>query len=227
MNKIYIPSRGPEDWQQFLAEPEKQWKKGYSAKALAYCWEEADGFPVCVKRIFDESGFPLFKGLELLFAFPEHQVPLPGGSRPSQTDLFVIARYSDELVSIAVEGKVKEPFGPSVGEWISNSSAGKERRLAFLCEQLGLESDAIKSIRYQLLHRTVSAILKARDLNASTAVMLVHSFCQDHTWFEDYQTFLKLFGKEGQLNSIDHVGQRQGVDLYFAWVTGEAKYLNA
>ncbi len=226
MNRIYIPSKGPEDWKQFLAEPEKQWKKGYSARALAYCWEEADGFPGCVQKVFAKSGVPLFKGIELLYAFPEHQVPLPGGSRPSQTDVFVIARSSGELVSIAVEGKVKEPFGPSVGEWLGSSSPGKERRLNFLSEQLDLSVATLKGIRYQLLHRTVSAILKARDLNASSAVMLVHSFCQDHTWFKDYQTFLGLLGKEGTPNSVSPIGERQGVHLYLAWVTGEAKFLN-
>lgn len=49
---------------------------------------------------------------EKQYAFPEHQVPLLGGSRPSQTDLFVVAQSPGELVSIAVEGKVREPFGP-------------------------------------------------------------------------------------------------------------------
>ena len=39
MNKAYVPSQGPEDWQQILIEPDKQWKTGYSAKSLAYCWE--------------------------------------------------------------------------------------------------------------------------------------------------------------------------------------------
>ena len=45
MSKIYIPSSGASSWQQFLADSEKQWKTGYSAKSLAYSWEEADGFP--------------------------------------------------------------------------------------------------------------------------------------------------------------------------------------
>jgi len=43
LSKIYIPTTKPEDWQSLLADPEKHWRKGYSAKALAYCWQEADG----------------------------------------------------------------------------------------------------------------------------------------------------------------------------------------
>ena len=33
-NKIYVPSAGPNEWRKFLAEPETQWRTGYSARAL-------------------------------------------------------------------------------------------------------------------------------------------------------------------------------------------------
>jgi len=45
MNKFYIPTKGPLSWKALLADPEKQWRKGYSARTLACCWEEAQGFP--------------------------------------------------------------------------------------------------------------------------------------------------------------------------------------
>jgi hypothetical protein len=32
LTKIYIPSTKPEDWKSLLADPKKQWRKGYSAK---------------------------------------------------------------------------------------------------------------------------------------------------------------------------------------------------
>ena len=48
MEKFFIPAKSPIDWKQLLAEPEKHWKTGYSAKALAYCWQEAQGFPESV-----------------------------------------------------------------------------------------------------------------------------------------------------------------------------------
>ncbi|MFA7012304.1 MAG: hypothetical protein WC202_05045, partial [Desulfobacterales bacterium] len=47
---------------------------------------------------------------------PEHKVPLPGGSRSSQNDIWVLARSKGQLISIAVEGKVSETFGPTVQE---------------------------------------------------------------------------------------------------------------
>jgi hypothetical protein len=52
-NMIYTPSAGTKSWHAFLADPGKQWKTGYSAKALAYCWEEASGFPDEIQAIFN------------------------------------------------------------------------------------------------------------------------------------------------------------------------------
>ena len=51
MSKIFIPANKPEDWKTLLAEPDKHWKKGCSARALAYCWQEADGFPESVRNV--------------------------------------------------------------------------------------------------------------------------------------------------------------------------------
>jgi len=45
MPRIFKFTSGPNDWQSLLADPVKQWRKGFSARTLAYCWEAADGFP--------------------------------------------------------------------------------------------------------------------------------------------------------------------------------------
>ena len=71
MKKIFIPTSKAEDWKGFLAEPDKQWRTGYSAKALAYCWEEANGFPNSVKKVFSHATSMPFHGVEPLFIFPE------------------------------------------------------------------------------------------------------------------------------------------------------------
>jgi len=88
-SKIFIPATKPEDWKSLLAKPEKHWRKGYSARSLAYCWQEAEGFPECVKKAFSQSNISILHNIELLLAIPEYQVSLPGGSRPSQNDIFV------------------------------------------------------------------------------------------------------------------------------------------
>ena len=155
MTKILIPAGSPEDWKQFLADPEKQWKSGYSARSLAYCWHESDGMPPEILSVLGQV--PSLKSLKTIFAIPEHKVPLPGGVKASQSDVWVLGESSGGLVSIAVEGKVSEPFGPTVGEWFENKTAGKEERLEFLCAELGFEYPPPSKTRYQLLHRAVES----------------------------------------------------------------------
>ena len=225
MGNFFVPTAGPEDWKELLAKPEKHWRSGYSAKALACCWEDAEGFPASVKQVFSQSGVRLFEEIEFLGGFPEWKTPLRGGSRPSQSDILVLARSSEGLISITVEGKVAEPFGPTVGGWRIEDSPGKRKRLEYLRSVLGLNGKQLKNVRYQLLHRTASALIEARKFKASCALMLVHSFNQENAWFEDYAAFLALFGKTAVPNSITPVGERNGVELYLSWVTGEKRYL--
>ena len=225
MSKIYIPTTKPEDWKSLLADPEKHWRKGYSARAIAYCWQETDGFPTCVKKAFKKSDINLFQNIEILLAIPEHKVSLPGGARSSQNDLFVLAKNHDQLISIAVEGKVSEPFGDVVSKWLENPSPGRKKRLEFLCTELGRKVDGLSNIRYQLLHRTVSAILEAKRFNAPNALMLVHSFSQKDEWFENYALFAALFGVEAEINRIHSAGRIGDIQLYLGWVKGDPKYL--
>lgn len=221
MSRIYIPASSAEQWAQFLAEPVKHWRQGFSARTLAYSWQEAGGFPSEVGAVLA----PQFPSAELLLALPEHQVPLPGGSRPSQNDIWVLAKSQGQLVSIAVEGKVSEAFGPTVQEWQAESSPGKAARLSYLLNVLGL-STVSEAMRYQLLHRTASAIIEAQRFNAAHAVMLVHSFSQSSEWFQDYAAFVALMGGSAKENSLVSVGSRSGVSLHLAWVRGNASYLS-
>lgn len=219
MSRIYIPTSSAEQWAQFLAEPVKHWRKGYSARTLAYSWQEADGFPNEVGSVLK----PIFPEPELLLALPEHKVPLPGGSRSSQNDIWVLARSEGQLISIAVEGKVSEPFGPTVQEWQAEPSRGKAERLGYLLSLLGL-SAVPDSTRYQLLHRTASAIIEAQRFNASHAVMLVHSFSPTSEWFADYSAFVTLLGGRAVEGRLISVGARAGVLLHLAWVRGDERY---
>ncbi len=224
MPKILIPTKSAEDWKALLVEPEKQWRTGFSARTLAYCWQESDGFPESVKSVFSEAGNP-FSNLEPLLIIPEHKVPLPGGERPSQNDIWILAKSCKDLLSIAVEGKVTEPFGPTIEEWLDNDSKGKQKRLEFLINKLSLEKPVPRVIRYQLLHRTVSAIIEAERFNTSHAMMMVHSFSQNDQWFEDYQEFLSLFSLGARVNLISSLGEINRINLHFSWIRGEQRYL--
>lgn len=221
MSKVYIPASSAEQWSQFLAEPVKHWRKGFSARTLAYSWQESDDFPLEVRTALTDH----FSNIQLLLAIPEHQVPLPGGSRPSQNDIWVLARAGANLISIAVEGKVAEPFGPTLDDWRAESSSGKSVRLQFLCSELGLKGTLPGTVRYQLLHRAASAVIEAKRFGAQHAVMLVHSFSQSHQWFEDYAAFAALFNAEVAVGRLVSVGQNDGVQLHLGWVCGNAEYL--
>lgn len=229
MSKFFIPTNIPEDWKPLLAEPDKHWKTGYSAKALAYAWQEADDFPPEVKRVFKNSGIAVFNDIEMLAAFPEYKVPLPGGKRASQSDIFILAKGDGQLIAITVEGKVDEPFGELISEWKIKDMGGKEERLNFLCDQLMLNTEVVDNIHYQLLHRTASAVIEAKKFNAPIALVLVHIFEKTKEKYDEsfqaYCRFLGLFGKQGMENTVVSLKTLDSVDLYAGWVKGNRKYL--
>ena len=224
MAEILFPALFLEQWRFYLADPVKHWKTGYSAKALAYCWHEAQGFPKEVKSVLTEAGNP-FSGLEPLLILPEHKVSLPGGSTASQSDIWILAKSENQLFSIAVEGKVSESFGEPVDHWILEDSKGKQERLEFLIKKLGIQSDFDKTIRYQLLHRTASAVIEAEQFLASHAMVIIHSFSPKNEWFEDFAKFVYLFGSTPQVNSVVSAKLPNGMPLHFAWVHGNEEYL--
>ena len=69
--RVYVPTSGPGAWRGLLADPVRQWKPGYSARALAACWEAANGWPPEIAAILASSGEPALAGAELLLAIPE------------------------------------------------------------------------------------------------------------------------------------------------------------
>ena len=95
---------------------------------------------------------------------------------------------------LGVEGKVDEPFGPLVSEWLTDASANKRARLSVLQETLGLADHNVSNLRYQLLHRTAAAIYEAQRYKVRPAVMLVHSFSEDHSWSDDFRAFADAIG---------------------------------
>lgn len=224
MSRIYLPSPGPDGWKQFLAEPEKQWKTGFSAKTLAQCWEAANGLPPEIAELFKTSGGT---EPELLLAIPEHKVRLPGGQRESQTDVFALIRCDQDTISTAVEGKVRETFGPTLGEWSATMTEGKRTRLAFLCDTLGLPASLPPQLRYQLLHRTASAVIEAQRFKTDAAAMIVHSFSVESLWFDDLVQFAALLGQTVQPGRLMTTRLPSGLPLYLGWATGDQKFLSA
>lgn len=218
---ILVPATALDDWKRLLASPE-HWREGYSAHALATRWHNAAAFPPEIADLLNTNSAT--EAATLLLAIPEHKVALAGGARASQTDLWVLARTRRGLLSVAVEGKVAESFGPTIGEWQAAASAGKQERWTALGKLLEIQQECDQSIRYQLFHRTASALLEARRFFAVGAAVIVHSFSQAHASFGDFQRFVGLMG--GQVNSagtLVEVPAREGIQLFFGWADGPSR----
>ena len=141
-----------------------------------------------------------------------------------KTTIFVLGRTKDgELVSITIEGKVSESFDRTLEVWLKDESEGKKERLKKLCDVLGLSSEPPMHVRYQLFHRTASAILEAKRFNAKYAMMIVHSFSPEHKWFSDYQDFLGLFGVASKINELVKLPESEGKQIFTGWVVGQQK----
>lgn len=227
MARILTFTSGPEDWQALLADPVKHWRTGYSARTLAYCWEAAEGFPSEVAEALARADQVELGELRPVLAIPEFKVPLPGGVRPSQNDLFVLARGAKGPVSIMVEGKVSESFGPTLGEWRGRTSRGKASRLRFLLTTLGLMKNPADSIRYQLLHRAASSVITGEQFRAAAAVMIVHSFSEQRIGWSDYKAFAALFGVDAVEGVVQKMGRDSRIPLFSAWVVGNSSFLRS
>ncbi|MFZ0361400.1 MAG: hypothetical protein ABSC07_04465 [Terriglobales bacterium] len=223
IRRLHVPLVEPDDVKPHLAKPEEHWRAGYSAQELAYAWSGAkNDFPIAVRAVLKTA--PEYAQAELIDGFFEREVELGSSGRNSQTDLMVIAALGDELGVIAVEGKVEESFAELVADW--NNTPGKQSRLERLCETLGLDAAHVGSTRYQLLHRTASAIYEAKRYRCHHALMLVHSFSPSHTWFKDFAAFSRAMGLPLQEPNLCSSGKTcEGVNLRLAWVSDTPRAL--
>ena len=207
---IVIPTGGAEDWRRFLAA-EHHWRPGYSAWETAHSWEGARALPPEVAALLPEA-------TELLLALPEYKVALPGRGAESQNDVFALLAGPDGTTACMIEGKRDEPFGPTLKTWRAKASPGKEARLAAICDLLGLDAAALpQALRYQLLHRTASAVLTARRFHCAGAAMIVQSFSPEHRWFADFEAFAALFGGTVRPGRAFTTPLADGMPLTLGW----------
>jgi hypothetical protein len=225
MKRVFIPTKTGSDWQGLLAKPKLHWKKGASAMTAAAAWEDAkDSLPDEIGIILNSSNEGTLRALKLLAAIPEWEVSLEGGETTSHTDVLALARNDIGLCVIAVEAKVNEDFGPSVKDKRAEASVGQRKRLESLHTLLGVKHFD-DSIRYQLLHRTASALLTARDFHAHTAVMLVHSFGDKPNLRADFDAFCSAMGAKRLSDGVHVATSVSDPRLYLVWCSGDRKYL--
>ena len=223
--QILVPSWGAGAWQHLLASPDLHWKPGHSAMAGALCWEEAvesmpNGLPPEISEIVG-------KETRLILAIPEHKVPIPGGRAPSQSDVFALLAMEDGTCTLTVETVRDESFGPLIHQWQEKTANGGEDRLTALCNELDVEYPPPADLRYQLFHRTVSAIYEADRFNAGTAAMIVHSFFPgNEDGFGDFAAFCGLLGfTDVERSKPMRKPLPSGRDLLLGWAQGDPGYL--
>ena len=228
MKRIFVPTSSGSDWQRLLAKPKLHWKSGYSAMSAAACWEaSASSLPAEILAVLAEAKDSSLAELELLVAIPEWEVELPGGDRASQTDILAIARNDAGLVVLGVEAKVDEPFGPTLGEKRHEASSGQKERIAYLEGELGCVSPLADNVRYQLMHRTVSALLTARAFHAPVAVMLVQSFSPSSKWRADFDVFVHAVNAREITPDLYELGTDKSPRLLIGWCRGAGEFLSA
>jgi len=224
MKKVFVPTRSGSDWQRLLAKPELHWKKGASAMTAAAAWEAAGNrLPPEITALFERTNDPLLTNQRLLAAIPEWEVELKGGTTSSHTDVLALCRNDKGLCVIGVEAKVLEDFGPLVGEKRKTPSQGQSDRLAYLHSLLQVDHFE-DGIRYQLLHRTASALLTAREFHARAAVMLVQAFECPADRKRDFLAFTEVMAADRIADGIYLARRFDAPNLYLAWCDGDRRF---
>lgn len=215
---ILIPTKNAESWKSLLANPEKHWQVGFSAKSAAESWEKANGLPTEIVCAFNQH--ENFKDSELLLAIPEFKVTLPGGNRSSQNDLLVVTTNNNGLTVITVEAKVNEDFSKLMKVWKKEASVGKKDRLTFLLETINFPKQEIDNLRYQLFHRLTSAVIMAKKFHANNALMIIQSFEENDAknHFIDYQNFISAYQVVATKEQIQKLTSINDIDVYALWV---------
>jgi len=158
----------------------------------------------------------------LVDGFLERQVDLGSAGRPSQTDLLAVIGLERHIAIFAIEGKAGEPFGELVSKWLDESDT-KSKRLDALCETLGLSVQQTLPLRYQLLHRTASAIYEAKRYRTNLAGMLVHNFAAEQAGYSDFCAFAQALGASETKAGVLHGPLAcDGVSVYLGWVDDPA-----
>jgi hypothetical protein len=222
MNRLCIETRGICNWRERLANPDRQWKRGFSALETAVSWELAansrSGIPQPIEKLFQKSNYgePL-----LILAIAEHKVDLPGGNAASQCDLWAVVKTSAGLLSLTVEAKAKESFGDEILEkWLvaggtDGSKSNRKERWDYVHCHLP-KAGSFLQVRYQILHRCAASVIEAKRLGLQHAAFVVQAFDTPDKSFQDYAAFcqaLKIPAARGSIEStcVD------GISLSVGW----------
>jgi hypothetical protein len=231
MSRLVIESQGLSDWRSRLADPVKQWRRGFSAFEAAVAWECArdtdSGIPPTIIGLLNQRSE--FADAKMIVGIVEHKVSLSFGKHPSQNDVWALVKVGKDLLSLAVEAKAGESFAELVSVWLKTKEkdSDKDSRLDYVLTKLGIPRKDVSDVRYQLLHRTASALIEADRVGARYAAMIIQSFNNPHrksdpkAQLQDFRVFGEKLGATVEENRLVLVPNRKGIQLYLGWVTCE------
>jgi hypothetical protein len=210
------PVRIPTDVRDYLREEIKhQYRDGFSMAEAAKSWVNGKGnLPPRIAEVVGST--------ELVSAHFEYETQVWGGGT-AMTDVMAFLPAG----VIAVEAKRNEPFDDLVSSWIYKRAnpehanykpASPPRRKAVIeryANDLGVSTDQLMGIRYQLLQRTLSASKTASTRGLSDCWMIVQSFASKDddgylTNRTDFDQYVALVGNAPVLD---------GIHVKLAWVS--------
>lgn len=242
MPSFQIAIEAPEEIIPRLGKQGAHWKKGRSAYELSTSWMQAKGIPPSVRVALDQASD--WQGAELLEGIFERETQLPGRGKPSQTDLLALVQLKGGNAILGVEGKVDEPFGDLVGDWLKGkpdekigeppddtatrrrSTQNRQERFSALCDMLEVNPVGLEDLYYQLFHRTCASIYEAKRFGYKKALVLVHSFAaipeppHRPACFGDFSEFAATLGMPmAKPGAISPSRLCSGIELRLAWVS--------
>ncbi len=205
----------PEGVIPFLGKGEKHWKKGRSAYEAAYSWFSTKDLPDPIREIFKDE--PVLRDAVLKKAIFEKRTKLDEFGHDSQTDIVAYLDAVGGPAVLSIEAKVDETFGPLVSEW-NDGGTGKLRRLVRLIDLLEIGLINIAHLRYQLFHRVAATVIEARKVGAKEAAMIVQSFDNKQTGFDDFRSFASAFGTPiSGIGRLSPAKVLDGVTIRLGW----------
>jgi hypothetical protein len=157
---------------------------------------------------------PQYPGIELIEGVAEEQTAFDtyrGGKR--NHDLLVTANFAKGPLAIGVEGKADETFGEPLWKQMESATEARQEnersraldRLTdlahlFLGSSVDISQGSVAgNLGYQLLTALAGTLAGAKNMNAESAVFLIHEFNTSETEqskraanAEQYETFVKL-----------------------------------
>lgn len=122
-----------------------------------------------------------------------------------------------------------ENKSPKTTEWYKSFLERFSKFLIIRGLPTGIGEISTTHIRHFIRYlQTEAKVPKStKPLSAATVQGYTRTLKAFFSWLmrEDYCQFLNLYGKQGRRNSVVFAKNIDGIDLYFAWVIGNKKYL--